>query len=74
MLPASTAPGVSAPAAFGVPLSVVEAVVSRVASSGKVRMFDVAEMNPLMDMDGRTAKSAARLVWRMLAGVVARQG
>ena len=56
----------SAPAAYGVPLSVIEAIVTYAAASGKVRVFDVAEMNPLYDEDGRTARAAARLVWRLM--------
>ena len=61
VLPAATAPGVSAPAALGVPLSVVEAMVQRVRSSGKLRAADIAEYNPSLDQDKRTARAAARL-------------
>ena len=66
VLPAATAPGVSAPAALGVPLSVVEAMVQRVRASGKLRAVDMAEYNPLLDLDRRTARAAARLVYRLL--------
>ncbi|GAB4098016.1 formimidoylglutamase [Sinomonas halotolerans] len=62
VLPAAVAPGVSAPAALGVPLEVVIAVVRRVAASGKLLHADLAELNPSLDIDGRTARVAARLV------------
>jgi formiminoglutamase len=66
VLPASVAPGVSAPAAFGVPLPVISAVCRQVAASGKLLHLDIAELNPEFDIDGRTAKVAARLVNTLL--------
>ncbi|MGH8780326.1 formimidoylglutamase [Paraburkholderia sp.] len=66
VLPGGVAPGVSAPAALGVPLSVVEAMVRRLKASGKVRAADIAEYNPLLDQDRRTARAAARLAYRLL--------
>ncbi|MDQ0754455.1 formimidoylglutamase [Arthrobacter sp. B3I4] len=66
VLPASVAPGVSAPAAYGVPLPVVSAVCRQVAASGKLLSVDVAELNPDFDVDGRTAKVAARLINTLL--------
>jgi formiminoglutamase len=66
VLPGATAPGVSAPAALGVPLSVVEAMIGRVRASGKLRVADVAEYNPSLDQDRRTARAAARLAHRLL--------
>ena len=66
VLPASVAPGVSAPAAFGVPLPVISAVCRQVAASGKLLHLDVAELNPEFDVDGRTARVAARLINTLL--------
>ncbi|MBE4717786.1 formimidoylglutamase [Pseudarthrobacter sp. AB1] len=66
VLPASVAPGVSAPAAYGVPLPVISAVCRQAAESGKLLHVDVAELNPGFDVDGRTAKVAARLVNTLL--------
>lgn len=66
VLPASVAPGVSAPAAYGVPLPVISAVCRQVAASGKLLHLDVAELNPEFDIDNRTAKVAARLVNTLL--------
>ncbi|MGP3769803.1 formimidoylglutamase [Streptomyces sp. SDT5-1] len=62
VLPAATAPGVSAPAAYGVPVEVVERVCARVAASGKLVVCEVAELNPEFDVDTRTARTAARLI------------
>jgi len=67
VLPAAVMPAVSAPAAYGVPLPVVEAVVELVRASGKLRVADLAEFNPLYDRDGCGARAAARLAYRLLA-------
>lgn len=62
VLPAATAPGVSAPAAYGVPLPLISAAVQAAAGSGKLALVDVVELNPTLDIDGRTARAAARLI------------
>ena len=66
VLPAGVAPGVSAPAAYGVPLPVITAVCRQVAWSGKLLHLDIAELNPALDVDGRTARVAARLLDTLL--------
>nr|WP_205615591.1 formimidoylglutamase [Streptomyces harenosi] len=65
VLPAAVAPGVSAPAAYGVPMEVIERVCHRVAASGKLAVCDIAELNPEFDVDQRTARAGARLIHRM---------
>lgn len=67
VLPAAAAPGVSAPAALGVAAAIVEAAIDRLAATGKLRLADIAEMNPRHDIDDRTARIAARLVARLAA-------
>lgn len=62
VLPAATAPGVSAPASLGVEMAKIHAIVSALAATGKLRLVDVVELNPRLDIDDRTAKAAARLV------------
>ena len=69
VLPAGVAPGVSAPAARGVELAVLEPLVDAVCASGKVRVADLAELNPRFDPDGRSAAVAARLTARLADGV-----
>jgi formiminoglutamase len=62
VLPACEAPGVSAPAARGVPLALLEPLLECVRDSGKLRLADLAELNPEHDIDSRTARVAARLI------------
>lgn len=66
VLPAYVAPGVSAPAPMGVPLCVIEACIQLIHASGKLRLADIAEFNPEHDIDGRTARVVARIVWQLL--------
>jgi formiminoglutamase len=65
VFPASVAPGVSAPAARGVSLEVIESLLAEVKSTGKLAAADVAELNPEFDVDNRTANVAARLIHRI---------
>lgn len=62
VLPASVAPGVSAPAAVGISLAHVRAVALALARSGRLALVDIVELNPTLDHDERTARVAARLV------------
>lgn len=67
---ASTAPGVSAPSALGIePNYVIKLLHWLKAQQQSLdfnwRLADIAEMNPKYDLDTRTAKLAARLVWEM---------
>ncbi|MFC9994894.1 formimidoylglutamase [Nocardia sp. NPDC127526] len=66
VLPAAVAPGVSAPAAYGVPLEVIQRICDQAAVSGKLAAVDVAELNPSLDIDARTARTAARLIHRIV--------
>lgn len=63
VLPAATAPGVSAPAARGVALPELERLLSLIRSTTGtyLKLADIAEYNPNYDIDMRTAKVAARL-------------
>ncbi len=70
VFPASTAPGVSAPAALGVdPLFVINALklIKTVCKKYQVvwRTTDIAELNPNYDSEQRTANLAARLVYEI---------
>ncbi|WP_429088465.1 formimidoylglutamase [Aeromonas allosaccharophila] len=62
VLPGSVMPGVSAPAARGVELAVIEPLIAHIRASGKLRLADLAEYNPTLDQDNRSARVAARLV------------
>ena len=61
-LPSSVVPGVSAPASFGIGLGFVERMVKTIMASGKVKIADIAEINPTFDIDSRSCKVAARLL------------
>lgn len=65
VFPAGQAPGVSAPAACGVAVPVVETLMERIRASGRLRVADIAELNPRFDQDGHTARLAARLIHRL---------
>jgi formiminoglutamase len=73
-LPHAMAPGVSAPAARGVPMEVVEPLLDVVAASGKLRLMDVAELSPPLDRDNVTARVAARLIHRVAHKVICARG
>ena len=74
VLPVSVAPGVSAPAALGVPLGRVIQLLRLVAASRlgdraapPLVAADVAELSPPHDEGGRTARTAARIVYEIAA-------
>ena len=50
------------------PLPFVEAVIEQVKASGKLIAVDLAELNPVFDPYGQTARVGARLLAR-LAGL-----
>jgi len=62
VLPAGVAPGVSAPAARGVGLEILEPLIDLIRHSGKLKIADIAEYNPTFDIDNWTARAAARLI------------
>lgn len=72
LLPASVAPGVSAPAGLGVAPALVTAAVRAAAGTGKLVLADVVELNPSFDIDARTARTAARLIDEAVSTAVAR--
>lgn len=63
VLPGYQMPAVSAPAARGVPLEMVEPLIVRTMSSGKVAAVDLVGFAPNLDRDGHAARVAARLAW-----------
>jgi formiminoglutamase len=75
VLPPAVAPGVSAPSGLGVALHRAVALLREVlrccgprGRGGKLLLADIAEFNPRLDTDGRTARAAARIVYEM-AGI-----
>lgn len=64
---ASYAPGVSAPASFGIEPSVARQLLSTIFLSGKVASLDIVELCPKFDIDGRTAKLGAHLIYEAVS-------
>ncbi len=61
---ASVAPGVSAPTAGGLFYDpVFRDIMRALAKSGKVVSLDIAEVNPVYDLNGHTAKLAAQILF-----------
>ena len=69
--PGHLAPGVSAPSSLGISLKFVIECIRWLAQSQQDygyqwQLADVAEMNPQFDIDNRTAKLAARIIFEMV--------
>lgn len=63
---AAHAPGVSAPNALGLDPRDVVPLIRQIAASGKLAMADIAELNPAFDIDNRTARLGAALIFELL--------
>lgn len=63
---ASIAPGVSAPAAKGINTEIFDELFVVIKASGKIAIFDIAECNPVFDIDNHTSKLAAYLIYQFL--------
>ncbi len=75
VLPHWQMPAVSAPAAYGVPIDVIEDIVDHLAAkkaAGDIDwpLADVVEFNPAFDADGRAARVAARLCDKILRAIL----
>ena len=73
-LDASHAPGVSAVNPCGLSVRDVETMVLAAGECERVRCFDIMELNPAHDDDGRTARVAAHLFLTFLRGLARRSG
>lgn len=73
-LDGAIAPGVSAPNPCGASAREVEAMVREAGRAGAVRCFDIMELNPGFDADGRTARLAAHMFLTFLRGLAERGG
>ncbi|PKV62441.1 formimidoylglutamase [Pontibacter ramchanderi] len=63
---AAYAPGVSAPAALGIHPEIALILLQEIISSGKLLTLDVVELNPALDVDNRTARLAATLLYHVV--------
>lgn len=69
---AASAPGVSAPSSFGLDPKVVRSMIRRAVENSKTLSFDIAEVNPSLDPDGRTVKLGAAFVNEAIMKLVTR--
>lgn len=60
------APGVSAPQSLGLTPWQIIPYIRRLAQSGQVVSYDLAELSPKYDIDQRTAKLAANFIYEMI--------
>ncbi|GEN87703.1 formimidoylglutamase [Oceanobacillus sp. FSL W8-0428] len=63
---ASEAPGVSAPAPFGLAVSDVRKLLNYIASKDNTISFDISEVNPAVDENDRTARLGAALITEVI--------
>ncbi len=66
------APGVSAPSADGFTPAEIASCLREAARRPSLTSFDVVELNPFFDVDGRTAKLAATMIMHVLCGLADR--
>jgi formiminoglutamase len=69
---AASAPGVSAPCPDGFSAADLYACARLAGRDRRVRILDVMELAPPLDVDGRTARLGAAAIWHFLAGVAER--
>lgn len=66
VLNAAFAPGVSAPSPFGLDPKTVRTILQQVTSHPNTHSFDICEVNPSLDENGRTVKLGAYFVYEAL--------
>jgi formiminoglutamase len=69
----SDVPGVSAPSALGLAGDEVIHCVRLAGRSPAVSSFDLVEINPRFDIDGRSCRWAALAIWHFLIGLAQRR-
>lgn len=70
--PAAVMPAVSAPAGRGVSLELFEPLLDTVLESKKVCLADMAEFNPYFDIEDHAARTAARIGFQIVNGIMGR--
>lgn len=74
VLNAASAPGVSAPSPFGLEPTTVRTILQKVTSHPHTHSFDICEVNPSLDENGRTVKLGAYFVYEALNNLLGGQG
>jgi formiminoglutamase len=73
VLNAAFAPGVSAPSPFGLDTKTVRMIIQQVTAHPNTHSFDICEVNPSLDENGRTVKLGAYFVYEALNHLLRRQ-
>ncbi len=60
------APGVSAPSPYGFTADEAVEVAKLAGEDGRTKIFEISEVNPKYDIDRRTSKLAAIMIWTLL--------
>ena len=63
---ASDAPGVSAPNPLGLTADDAVLLAEIAAKDKRTKIFEISEVNPLYDIDNRTSKLAALMIWNFI--------
>lgn len=66
VLPAWQMPGVSAPAAYGLPLETLLLLLATLSRHPELHAVDLVEYNPALDPQQVGARVAARIIWQLL--------
>jgi len=74
VLNAAAAPGVSAPSPFGLEPTTVRTILQKVTSHPHTHSFDICEVNPSLDENGRTVKLGAYFIYEALNNLLGGQG
>lgn len=61
------APGVSAPAPFGLHPNIVRAITRHIVTQSNFLSFDISEVNPVVDRDDQTSRLAGYIVSEVIA-------
>lgn len=70
---AADVPGVSAPNPAGLSGYELLACARQAGADPRIRSFDLVELNPLFDVDQRSARWGATMVWHYLIGLASRK-
>ncbi len=69
---AAEAPGVSAPNPLGLSGAELCEIAALAGAEPRTRIVELSEVNPVFDVDGRTSRLAAAVIWHYLAAVAAK--
>ncbi len=69
---AAEAPGVSAPNPLGLTGAELCELAALAGAEPRTRIVELSEVNPAFDVDGRTSRLAAAVIWHYLAAVAAK--